>query len=252
MFTYPLTRLNRLKVARAFAQVPRVDTSIDCAIEDQMGEVSVDSLENPQWFLLEQDHFFCYLAGDFASENGRDFLSKIPRGRFLMAGSNGWQDIVQDIFGEGIVPIKRYSYSSDSLNLAHLQKLANQHTPNIKRFDAELASKPTHFLEIGAFDSPEDFVQRGIGFCLLKDETIIGVAYSSLVCSDAIEVSIIVDSNHYRQGIATALACQLLQWCLENHIRPNWDAANEESCHLAEKLGFTRKGEYTAYFLKPK
>ncbi len=253
MFSYPLTRLNRLRLARAFAQVPQVDISIDCIVEDQMGTASVDSLENPQLFMVEQDHFFCCFAGDFSTEAGRNFLSQTPRGRILMAGSDGWQPVIEEIMGEPLLPIKRYSYSSESLSKEHLTNLAanNPNTPNVKRFDAALANKPTQYLEVGAFESAGDFVERGIGFCLLKDEAIIGVAYSSLVCADAIEVSIIVDPEHYRKGIATALACQLLLWCLDRQLAPHWDAANEESCNLAEKLGYQKLGEYKAYFLKP-
>ena len=253
MISYPLTRTHRLQLARAFSQVPVVDIGLDCIIEDQMGQAFVDSIENPQRFMVEQDHFFCYFAGDWSAQAGRDFLSATPRGRILMSGSPGWGEVLQDAFGENLVPITRYSYASDSLSLDHLSELAaaNPHTPHIRRIDAAVASGDVPNLEIGAFESPEDFEARGIGYCLMQDEQVIGIAYASLVCSDGIEVSIIVDPAHYRQGIATALACQLLIWCLQRSIAPHWDAANPESCYLAEKLGYRKLGEYRAYFLKP-
>jgi GNAT superfamily N-acetyltransferase len=253
MLPYLLTRPNRLRLAQAFASVPSVDISIDCVIEDQMGVAFVDTVDDPQFFMVEQDHFFCYFAGDLMTAAGRAFLANIPKGRFLMAGSDGWQDAVQSHFGEQAMPIKRYSYSSDSLSLDHLKNLAaaNPNTPNVKRIDAALAGAEIPYMEIGALESFDDFVERGIGFSLIKDNVSLGVAYSSLVCSDGIEISIVVDPDHYRQGIATALACQLLIWCLEHSLSPHWDAANEESCSLAEKLGYTKIGEYTAIFLKP-
>jgi hypothetical protein len=34
----PLAKANRILIARAFAQVLRVDMSIDCVIDDQMGQ----------------------------------------------------------------------------------------------------------------------------------------------------------------------------------------------------------------------
>lgn len=252
MFSYPLTRTNRLTLARAFATVPAVDISMSCVIEDQMGEAWVDSLENPQFFRVEQDHFFCYFAGNFDTEAGRNFLSQTPGGRMLMAGSNGWAAPAESVFGERLIPITRYQYSSMALSVEHLQTLAaqNTHTPEVKRVDAALASLQSPYLEIGAFDSPEDFFQRGVGFCLMKADKIIGGAYASLVCSNAIEVSIVVDPDYRRQGVATALSCQLLFWCLNHHLAPHWDAANEESCSLAEKLGYQNKQAYRAYFLK--
>jgi GNAT superfamily N-acetyltransferase len=252
MILFPQTRPNRLRIAQVFATVPVVDISIDCVIEDQMGKVFVDSLDNPQFFMIEQDSFFCYLAGDFTQEAGREFLKAIPNGRFLMAGSHGWEDVAKAIFGERLIAVKRDSYSSDSLsmNLIHALASVNDNIPHIKRFDVALASKDNPYLSLGAFDSVEDFVERGIGFCLLKEDVIIGVAYSSLVSANGIEVSIVVDPDHYRKGIATALSCKLVEWCLEHHVAPHWDAANDESCKLAEKLGYTHSGVYTAYFLK--
>jgi GNAT superfamily N-acetyltransferase len=248
MIPYPLTRAHRLRLAQVFAQVPRVDISIECVVEDQMGKAFVDSVENPQAFMIEQDQFFCYLAGNLTD----DFLNKMPHDRFLMAGSDGWQKSIERVFGEQVNAIDRYGYSSDALSLEHLKRLAsaNAHTPNIQRADLNIARMERSFISLGAFDSAEDFVERGIGYCLLKDGEMIGAAYSSLVCGDAIEVSIFVDPEYHRQGIATALSCQLLLWCLEHHLAPHWDAANAESCNLAEKLGYQKAGQYIAYYLK--
>jgi GNAT superfamily N-acetyltransferase len=126
----------------------------------------------------------------------------------------------------------------------------NPHAANIRRVDAALARAETPYLALGAFDSAEDFVERGIGYCLVRDDAIQGAAYASLACASAIEVSIVVNPKHQRQGVATALAAHLLLWCLEHHLAPHWDAANLPSCHLAEKLGYQKTGEYTAYYLK--
>ena len=40
----PLNKANRIKLAIAFKNVPRVDLSIDSAIEGQMGKAFVDDL----------------------------------------------------------------------------------------------------------------------------------------------------------------------------------------------------------------
>lgn len=251
MISYPLTRPNRLRLARAFARVPRVDISIECALEDQMGSAFVDSTDAPTCFLIEQDGFFGYLAGDFSSDAGHDFLRKLPSGRLLMSGSDGWAAALQSVFGERLREIARTSYASDTLDMQAISQLAatNPHTPNVRRVDTALAESNSPFLQLGAFESAADFVERGIGFCLLNEGQIIGAVQASLVCSNAIEVSLVVDEQHQRKGIATALSCQLLMWCLERGIAPHWDAANEESCRLAEKLGYRREGDYMAYYL---
>jgi len=76
------------------------------------------------------------------------------------------------------------------------------------------------------------------------------MAWSSLVCSRGIEVSVSVAPEHRMRGMATVLSAYLVMWCLENGVQPHWDAANPESCRLAEKLGYTRAGTYRAHLLK--
>jgi GNAT superfamily N-acetyltransferase len=252
MQPYPLTRPNRLRLARAFAAVPRVDISIECATEDQMGTAFVEALPEPQAFMIEQDQFFCYLAGELGTSARHDFLRQMPRNRFVMAGPAGWEAVVQGVLGERARPVGRYRYSSEALSVDHLQHLAadNPHTASVQRVDAALARAETPYLSLGAFDSAEDFAERGIGFCLIREGAIVAGAYSSLVCSNAIEVSIVVDPGYQRQGVATALAAQLLLWCLAHNLAPHWDAANEPSCGLAEKLGYRKAGEYMAFYVK--
>jgi L-amino acid N-acyltransferase YncA len=88
-----------------------------------------------------------------------------------------------------------------------------------------------------------------MGFAALDGETMMGVAYSGLVCSRGIEVSIFVEEKYRERGVATALGSRLLVECLRQGMRPNWDAANPESCKLAQKLGFAFVEKYDAYYV---
>lgn len=90
-------------------------------------------------------------------------------------------------------------------------------------------------------------IEGQMGQALVDGKTV-GVAYSSLVCSRGIEVSIFVDAAHRRQGMATTLGSKLLLACLQRGLHPNWDAANPESVTVAEKLGYQRTSSYEAYF----
>jgi GNAT superfamily N-acetyltransferase len=103
-------------------------------------------------------------------------------------------------------------------------------------------------VEVEDFDSPADFLERGIGYTLLEEDRLAGAAYSSLVCSCGIEVSLFVDEAYRRRGVATALSAALLLECMRRGLRPNWDAANLESCALAEKLGYTPASSYESYY----
>lgn len=253
----PLTRSNRLKLARAFRRHTRFDTGIDCAVEGQMGHAFADDVENPTVFLIEQGGFFAYLAGDAHSPVGRALATALSGPKLLITAHAGdpWPAVLQELHGNRLVPVDRYRYSSENITLEHLNSLLNESPfrDAIRRMDVDLASRlghhPQGWVDIGAYESPEDFVARSIGYCLLDGDDLVGAAYGSLVCSRGIEVSIFVHPEHRRRGLATALGASLLRYCWENNMDANWDAANPASCNLALKLDYAPLGSYVAHFL---
>jgi GNAT superfamily N-acetyltransferase len=255
MMELKLTKTNRIKLARAFRSNKRVDISIDCVIEGQMGKAFADDSENPTAFQIEVGPFR-YFAGDARSPGGREMIKNLPPYTLLMPLPTEWMEVAKEIHGEKLNPFSRYSFSSDNLSVEHLDHLlANSPFKDlVQQIDVPVADQSLKesesIVDISEFDSAEDFTERGIGFCLMNNESMIGAAYSSLVCSRGIEVSMFVFPEHRRKGIATALASKLLRWCLEHNLDANWDAANPESCKLAEKLGYVYAGTYDAYFLK--
>jgi GNAT superfamily N-acetyltransferase len=250
---YPLTKANRINLAMAFRNVPRVDISIECVLEDQMGATYVDNLENPSAYKIQIGPFF-YLAGDAFGEGGQELLKSIKPYNLFMSSSAGWVEECRKLYGDRLVAFDRYSFSSEKLSIENLRQFCGNPAHNIKQMDIALVESlwgRDHFIDISDFDSPSDFMDRGIGYYAGKNEEIIGAAYSSLVCNQGIEISLFVLDDHRRQGIASALSANLVHWCLENKMDPHWDAANPESCKLAEKLGYVPLRTYQAYYLKP-
>jgi GNAT superfamily N-acetyltransferase len=148
----------------------------------------------------------------------------------------------------------RYSVSPEKISPDKLIQIwqESRHQEAVRLIDRKLATAvwgQDHFLDLSIFDSAEDFLERGVGFSLWCGEQLAGVAYSSLVCSRGIEVSLYVEDEFRRQGIASVLASRLLLWCLERGMEPHWDAANPESLKLAIKLGYQSLDSYLAYYL---
>lgn len=256
LFDYPLTKTNRLRLAQAFRHNRRVDISIDCVLEDQMGRAFVDDLERPSAFMLDVSGF-CYFAGDANSAGGQEMLAALRPYSLFMPSPQSWAEAAQAMYGERFVAFPRYSFSSARLSREHLTGLlqASPWRERVRRLDDEelvtaVSQSDEGIFDSGAFDSAADFVARGIGYCLLEGDAVQGVAYASLVASRGIEVSIVVLPAYRRQGVATALAAAMLSDCLAQNMDANWDAANPPSCSLAEKLGYTPTGTYTAYYLR--
>jgi hypothetical protein len=100
----------------------------------------------------------------------------------MLMPSPGWDEAVRTAYGDKVRTLERYSFSSESLSLDHLQAVADQcpATPMVRRVDVGIAqTTEAPFLSVGDFESAEDFTQRGIGFVMYDGETIIGGAYSS-------------------------------------------------------------------------
>lgn len=248
-----LTKTNRLKIADAFRAVPRVDMSLPCVIEGQMGQAFVDDPARPTIYQVNIGPFH-YFAGTAVSAQAQTMMANFPAYNLLMPSAPGWAGLARQQFGNALQTIMRYSFSSESLSVNHLNTLLTNGSfkGKIVAMDAALAENLSTttdpYFDPGDFDSAEDFAARGLGFAALVAEEPVGVAYASLVCSQGIEVSIFVEEPHRRQGIATALAANLLLACLQRGRHPNWDAANPESVRLAKKLGYRFIGSYEAYF----
>ena len=253
MFEVPLTKANRLQVARVFRQVKRVDVSIDCVIEGQMGKAFFDNPDHPTVYQIQTGPFI-YLAGDPADAPAQELLRNIPVYTLLMPSGPGWVEAAQAFFGDRLRPIDRYSFSSEPLRIEHLQAAcaATPFAGRIERMGDSLVQDlwgQDHFIDLSDYDLPADFLERGIGYTYSQHGNVVGSAYASLVCSRGIEVSIYIAEDYRRQGLATALASCLLRWCLEHGLEPHWDAANPESLGLASKLGYRFMGSYEAHYL---
>lgn len=248
------TQVNIEIVTHAFTQNPHVDLSFDCYLEGTAGRVMVDDAENPTAFRLEQGSFW-YYAGDATGAAAKQLMKEMPPYTFLMPSPPEWIELAKSIFGRNLTQNQRFSFSGDDLSKPHLVSILelSRFAGELQRIDAAMAQKfideKVYLFDIPGFRSATDFYERGLGYCLFIHDRVVAGAYSAQACSKGIEVSIYVEDRHRQRGIATALAARLVLDCLQRGWIADWDAANPESCKLAQKLGYRLTGEYTGYFL---
>lgn len=169
--------------------------------------------------------------------------------------SMGWRDLFFQLHGERLKKSQRFEFLWDSLDIDHIHIL-KERVPkgiDIRRVDLDLAYRTNDDLEtiMHCFNSHEDFVRQGIGFCALSGEKIVSGASSWIICNEGIEIQINTHPDFQRRGIATVVAAALIEYCLEKGIKPHWDAANSISAKFAEKLGYTLDEVYDVYWLVP-
>lgn len=122
----------------------------------------------------------------------------------------------------------------------------------VRPLDEELLKKTLHFkLDIGSrfWASTGDFLQHGIGACVMKDEKIVSLCYSACIVDNLAEIDIATQEEYRGMGLAEIAAQTFIAACSRRGITPTWDCflMNTASMKLAKKLGFEEKLSYLLY-----
>ncbi|MEW5869557.1 MAG: GNAT family N-acetyltransferase [Chloroflexota bacterium] len=101
--------------------------------------------------------------------------------------------------------------------------------------------------------STQDFIERGLGFCLVKDGEIASACTSVFATPNGVEIDVHTEEPYRRQGLATLAAAALIEACLQSGRQPNWECfwENQASCALAARLGYEMKEDYPVYYWEP-
>jgi hypothetical protein len=226
----------------------------DAILDGHMGEALVDKEDNPQVAVLGLPKLKLFIpGGDAGHPSARKCIENLPRVSALIFASEGWEGLVQEIHSGKLITMTRYAFTSEKLDIEHLRQLASQIPVGYRlaQMDLNLAQRlasegggfaSEHIIN---FDSPEDFIRRGFGFCILAGDEIVSAATTFVICNKGIEIQVDTRAKHRRKGLATVAAAQTLIHSLQNNLDPNWDADNEVSVRLARKLGYTPQGTYS-------
>ena len=229
----------------------------DAILEGTMGRAIADDAGDPRVAVLEVPNLkLSIVGGDASHPAAREYIEQLPKMTGLFFGSEGWEELAQDIHRGKLIEMPRYTFTSEALDITHLREHVSRIPGGYRlvQMDLDLAQRlgeeKSRFAEdhMVNFDSPEDFIARGFGFCLLHGDQIASVATTFAVCHKGIEIQINTREQHQRKGLATVVAAHLIMHSLEKGLDPNWDAANESSVGLAAKLGYTPQGTYPMMF----
>ena len=228
----------------------------DAILEGTMGRAIADDAGDPHVAVLQAPNLqLNIVGGDAGHPAAREYLEQLPKHSALFLGADGWDELLKSIHGSKMIEMPRYAFTSEALDLEHLRGLVSGIPDGYRavQMDLDLArrlgAEKSRFAEdhMVNFDSPEDFIARGFGFCLLQGDQMASVATTFAICSKGIEIQINTREEHQRQGLATTVAAHLIVHSLEQGLDPNWDAANQSSVGLATALGYTPQGTYPMY-----
>lgn len=95
----------------------------------------------------------------------------------------------------------------------------------------------------------DDFNKNGVGAVAYYKDFIVSSASSFISFNNEVEVDISTDQNHRNKGLAINCAKAMLNECSKRRIKAHWDAQNNGSKVLAERLGFEVEQEYAVTML---
>jgi RimJ/RimL family protein N-acetyltransferase len=246
------TEVSRFFQGYAWNYVP------DAILEGTMGEVYVDDEDRPQIVVLAVPNLeLNIISGDAKKPAVRKFLEELPAPKILILACGGLEESLREMHPGRLIYLERYAFTSEKLDVQYLNDLKSELADGyrLRKIDLEialqLAAEDSEFAaeHMLNFDSPQDFIHRGFGYCILREDEIVSVATTFAICKKGIEIQINTRKEYQGRGLATVVAAQLVIHSLENNLDPNWDAANKPSVGLAKKLGYTPAGTYSMIVL---
>lgn len=247
----------RLLTALSF---PKEEVCIWSCIEGVMGRAWIDEMTQPSYGLVAVADFL-FLLGcvpNQVSNELKGLIETFGRNQIIVCEQPTWENVILENFSDNNVSFKRYAFhwEPEIFDRRLLEEYAQTGEPSFEvlPFNIETAKKALgdHFTADYCmfFESPEAFIEKGLGYCIMENNSIIAGASSYSAYSGAIDITIGTDKAYRRKGLALKCASKLILDCLDRGIYPRWDAANLESVELAKKLGYRFKEAYLAYTIR--
>ena len=148
------------------------------AFDNKLGTLEIDNLVEPKFAKFSFVNFM-FFSGKANENKKEEILATFPPLVAIVAEDKDWYPIIENYFSskEGIrfAQQDRVKFSSDSINLEHLNSLKKPLPEgySLKEINKEIVEKlsPSLRQHISLFfGSNEDFLEKGMGFCILDGE----------------------------------------------------------------------------------
>jgi GNAT superfamily N-acetyltransferase len=250
-----LPPVSRNALIPMFAGHRRDRVFIDCVLEGRFGTARADDERFPRLARIDCGPFTA-LAGDPQAPAAKALLASAPI-EWVTPETDGWRDLLLAEFPERVKRVRFTAFSSATLDVEALTRFA-QGVPKgyaVERLGKRSVGRLFSDLDkqwlVDSYESLDDFLRRGIGYVALHRGRVVSAAVSAVSSSRAIDIDIETAADHRGKGLAAAVGAALAAECLVRGIEPQWLAANEASCRLATRLGYSREDTYETFDIAP-
>lgn len=235
------------------------DSMVIACLQGYMGSAYVDRLPDPTIAMIVSGEY-SFFGGNANSEAAKELVGNLfnyiggDTSVAIYADDNlQWRDLLLSVSNNHPVEVARYGivqkdYEFDKVKLnSFIDSMPAGF--QLVRFDQSIyeqamsADWSREFCE--TFHSAENYLEKGFGFGAIYQGQLVAGASTMTVYDGGTEIQIATKEEFQRRGLAIPCAAALLLECMNRQIRPCWDAATLISKHMALKLGYEYKGEYS-------
>jgi hypothetical protein len=204
--------------------------------------------------LIFHQGVYAFITGEFSEQAISCMLKKVSPRCFIMSDNDNCFDFIINKYPKNAQLRERVSMSYQGADFDYYQAIVDtlQHRYSMAKMDYKLIKNIStdwcRRLLIG-FNGIDDFHKRGVGYCVFDNNKIVSGVTSLSLLSNGIEFQLMTHKGYEGQGLAQIVSSKLLQHCLKKNLIPYWEAANEPSRHIAEKLGFAEAFRYKSVFV---
>ena len=248
---YPVEK--RLDLLPLFKNHNYLRLLLEGFLREGIGTLHVNNIDKPTVAMAGRKIIY-FLAGDLSDPSVPELLELIETQRLIFIPNEAWLRKLGAYWGDKLKPYPRTKFSSENLDINHMQEIQKALPEGlaIEKLTEETIkniSKQANNIVRLLFPSPENFIKRNFGFCILEGEKIASLALAASPIYDKhFEIHIETDPAFQRKGLAMISCAKLIEYSLQEELIPHWDADNEPSAKLAMKLGFTKPEKYNAYY----
>ena len=218
-----------------------------------MGEIHTNLAEDAAMAILGD---FAFYAGKPSEEMIRfkpeswkqDFMIMVPQ-------NDSWAQLIEKFYGDKAKRVTRYAFKKEK-DIFDVVKLEQAVLSLPEGYELKLLEKPEYDMcqnsgwakdLVSQYKDYDTYSRLGLGVVALKDGELAAGASSYSTYNEGIEIEIETRTDCRRKGLAYACGAKLILECLKKGLYPSWDAQNQWSAALAQKLGYHFSNEYTAY-----
>jgi len=228
----------------------------------QPGRIYADNNVEPKCCLITCRSGKYLVAGDSRDNDFYGFVSEYLYNREnhgnyydLYSSSQDWIVKLDDTLGDNAAKLSRQVFQWNYLYLSSISKWSRMLPKGfeLKKMDADLFEKYIREMDSSYADlweTSNNFLENGFGFCILKDNEFVSVCNTYYVRDGSAEIDIVTKNEFRKQGFALIACSEFIKYCVNNSIKPIWDCddGNENSKKLAEKLGFKSEETYEMHW----